>query len=425
MVHGTDAGSPRRILLVVGAGAAGVFAAIQAAEADPQARLIVCEAGNEALRKVRISGGGRCNVTNAETDPRRLVAHYPRGGRELRGPLHRFGSAAMQAWLQDRGVVLKTEADGRVFPASDDSRSIVDCLLAAATAAGVELRYRCPVQRLRPTAAGIEVGLPGGSLMADRVLLATGSARQGWRLAAELGVDCIAPAPSLFTFNIPRPDLHALAGIASPAADIALQVGDERWRRRGPLLVTHWGLSGPAVLWCSAWAARAMQHNNYQATIVIRWLAGFDATIARRWIEEQRQQHGRRGIATTPPVGLPLRLWRWCCAEAGIDSERRWASLDRRQQQALVAACCDMRLPVQGKTTFKDEFVTAGGIALTAIDCRTMALRACPRVHAAGEILDIDGVTGGFNFQAAWTTGWIAGRAMAGEKDPRPASSTT
>jgi len=401
-------------IAVVGGGAAGFFAAVTAAEAAPGLRVVVLEKGPRVLAKVRISGGGRCNVTHACFDPRELAAFYPRGGRELVGAFHHWGPRETVAWFAARGVELKTEADGRMFPVTDESRTITDCLEAAARGAGVEVRTGCGVESLRRTPEGFGLATPAGAWEARRVLLAHGGPRAGDGLAAGLGHAVVPPAPSLFSFQIRDPLLEGLAGISLAEAEAAIPACGER--RRGGLVVAHDGLSGPAVLRLSAWAARWIQEAGGNFEVVLDWLpeTGRDAVAAR--LREVREAWARKELGTVSPFpSLPQRLW------ARLAGPGRWAGLPNARLAELSARLKATPFCVTGKRMNKDEFVTAGGVPLKEMDLRRMESRICPGLHVAGEALDVDGVTGGFNFQAAWTSGRLAGLAMAegARLDPR------
>lgn len=411
---------PPRRLVIIGGGAAGYFAAITAAETDPTARVILLERSAQVLAKVRISGGGRCNVTHACFDPREFVARYPRGGAELIGPFHRFQARDTVAWFAARGVELKTESDGRMFPVTDSSATIVGCLTRAAHRAGVQVRTRCEVLTARRVGTGFELELADNErLAADRLLLATGGCRvaAAARLATGFGHTLVPPVPSLFSFHLAAPWLTELAGTS--VATVELSVAPTGLRECGPLLITHGGLSGPAVLRLSAWGARQLQAMNYQFPLVVNWLPqlGIEALMAE--IQSQRQTHGAKLVKNRPLGHLPARLWEALVAAAGIDSTTRWSALTRSQLQQLKTQLTRTELPVTGQSLNKEEFVTCGGVKLSEVNFATMESRVCPRLHFAGELLDIDGLTGGFNFQAAWTTGWLAGKAMVAP-DPRP-----
>ena len=401
-------------IIVVGGGAAGFFAAITAAEAG--ARVTVLERTSRFLDKVRISGGGRCNVTHKNLETREFATRYPRGGQALIGPFHQFSANDTVAWFESRGVKLKTEADGRMFPSTDSSQTILDCLMTAASTAKVELRRDCGVVAAKKIPnQGFELALANGETVnCDRLVLATGGCRAaaGGQLAVSLGHTLIAPVPSLFTFQIDVPWLHKLAGVAVEAE---ISVPTTGLREHGPLLVTHWGLSGPAALRLSAWGARKLQEFGYQFLLLVNWLPSMDAEQLTQTFQTCRNSAGAKLVVNVPPGPLIARLWEALVLAAGISRETRWAELNRTQSHALVRQLTRTEFAVLGKSLNKDEFVTCGGVKLGEVDFKTMQSRVCPGLFFAGELLDIDGITGGFNFQAAWTTGWIAGRNVASQ----------
>lgn len=410
-------------VLVIGGGAAGFFGAIACAESHADAHVTLLEANPTPLTKVRISGGGRCNVTHACFDPGLLVQNYPRGGRALRGAFSRFQPRDTVAWFAQRGVRLKTEADGRMFPVTDDSATIVDCLMQAAHRAGVEVRTRTPVIGLTYSAPAstspnsaprFQVELKSGEVIqGDRLLLATGSSLQGYALAKALGHTVEPPVPSLFTFTVADPDLRSLAGVATDSAQVRLVVPEQKpLEQVAPLLITHWGFSGPAILKLSAWGARILHAQHYQGLLQIHWLAGQSPEQIRQQLMAAKVQQGKRAIATTCPLALPRRLWQYLILRAAIAIDQRWADLSKQQLHHLIQELTQSQHLIQGKGAFKDEFVTCGGVSLKQVDFKTMQSRHCPGLYFAGEILDIDGITGGFNFQSAWTTGWLAGQGM-------------
>ena len=400
-------------LIVIGGGAAGFFAAIACAEKNPDRRVIILEKTGTLLAKVRVSGGGRCNVTNACFDPAVLVQHYPRGDLALRGPFTRFQPRDTIEWFARHGVSLKTEADGRVFPTTDRSSTIVECLIKAAQQAHVEIRTAVTIDAIeRGDRSGFVVrSRTGKSLSADRILLATGSNRHGYDWAATLGHTIEPPVPSLFTFAIDDPRLQGLAGISVQNAQV--QIDDTRLQQHGPVLITHWGLSGPAILKLSAWGARVLHDRQYQTDVRLNWLPDLNEDQLRQRLLAIKTEQARQLIAATSPFGLPLRLWQRLIGAAGIAEETRWTELSKRHIAALIEQLLHGVYRLNGKGEFKEEFVTCGGVNLDEVNFKTMESRKCPGLHFAGEILDIDGVTGGFNFQAAWTTGWLAGQAMA------------
>lgn len=415
------------MIIVIGGGPAGIFAAITARETDPSQAVILLEKSATILAKVKISGGGRCNVTHDCPAPRELTAHYPRGQKELLGPFHKWGPDQTVEWFAARGVELKTESDGRMFPVTDTSATIVDCLASAARSSGVEIRTRCAVAAIKalPAGDGFSISLENGEeLAATRVLLATGGkpsgksrTPDGYSLAVDLGHSVNEPVPSLFTFRVNDPLLAGLAGISVSEATVNLVPvgkGDRSLLQSGPLLVTHHGLSGPAILKLSAWGARRFHELSYRFAIDVNWVPGLTSADLENGLLERTRNQGKQQIGTAGLPAVPRRLWSALVKRASIAEETKWAELDRRGRSRLVSVLAQSRFEVEGKDTFKDEFVTCGGVSLKEIDFQTMASRVCPGLHLAGELLDIDGVTGGFNFQSCWTTGYLAGRGLAG-----------
>jgi predicted Rossmann fold flavoprotein len=396
-------------VVIVGGGAAGFFAAIACAQANRDVRVTILEKTARVLEKVRISGGGRCNVTHACFEPRDLVLNYPRGERELIGPYHRFQSEDTVRWFQERGVRLKTEEDGRMFPVTDRSHTIIDCLLQEARNAGIEIRTNCGVNAIAKDGPGFRLELTNGETIAcDRVLLATGGCRppaQG-QLAVSLGHRLVAPVPSLFTFHIEERWVRELAGVAVP--EVELSVEGTKLRATGPLLFTHSGLSGPAVLRLSAWGARTLSEMGYRFSLRSKWCPVDFADLTTH-----ARENGAKLVLNAGLRSLPNRVWAALMEVAAIPRERRWNALNRQEQQRLLDTLSGTALAVTGKSLNKDEFVTCGGVALDEVNFKTMESKVCPGLYFAGELLDIDGITGGFNFQAAWTTGWIAGHAMS------------
>jgi len=402
-------------IAIIGGGAAGFFAAIACARANPENQISIYERGSEFLTKVRISGGGRCNVTHAPLDPRILSEHYPRGERALISPFHRFSPTDTVAWFEEHGVRLKTEPDGRMFPVTDSSRTIIDCLLNEAKAAGVRLFARKGIERARTAGENtFELSLNGNeTIECNRLLLATGGSRSiaGAQIAQSLGHTIISPVPSLFSLHVSTTWLHALPGVAIP--DTEASVPGTKLRERGPLLITHNGVSGPAILRLSAWGARVLHGLDYNFTLRVNWLPDFTEEAIRAQLQSLRQSNPNRLVTNSPIAPLPARLWEQLALSAGIDRETRWTTLSRAKAHALAQILTHTDLAVNGKSLNKDEFVTCGGVSLREINFKTMESRITPGLYFAGELLDLDGVTGGFNFQAAWTTGWIAGHAMA------------
>ncbi len=398
-------------IAVIGGGAAGFFGAITAAETFPEATVIILEKNRTVLNKVRISGGGRCNVTHACFDNRQLVKHYPRGEKPLRALLTQFDATATVNWFERRGSPLKTEADGRMFPATNTSDTIVDCLLTTARRLGIQVRTSCGVATIRQTETNswsLNL-LTNETLIADRVLIATGGypqiASYGW--LPEQSEALISPVPSLFTFNTPDNYLLPLAGVAVPDARVSI-VGTKQ-EQRGPVLITHWGFSGPAILRLSAWAARELADTDYRFTLRINWVPDLNDNALRGKLQDFRQQNGKKLVVSQNPFGLPARLWQAMADEAGVPEAQRWADLPAKPLNRLAERLTNSQFQVAGKTTFKDEFVTCGGVSLQGLDGQTLESNAWPGLFFAGEVLDIDGITGGFNFQNAWTTGYVAG----------------
>ena len=398
-------------VIVIGGGAAGFFGAIAAAENGHEVTIL--EAAASVLAKVRVSGGGRCNLTHSCFEPRELVNSYPRGGKALRGPFSRFQPTDTINWFESRGVQTKTEPDGRMFPTTDDSATIVDCLQGAAKDAGVVVRLRANVSSIQKTDSNFQITLQSGeTLQADRILLATGGSRAGFELMSSLGHQIVPPVPSLFTFKVQDPRIQDLPGVAVEHVECQLVTDSKTFQQSGPILVTHWGLSGPAVLKLSAWAARELHDANYNATLRINWLAGTSAEEIRAQLNSFKAVHPKKTVDVACPWPLPKRLWKSLVDHSVGPQPVRWAELSKKGAQALVTELSAGEFQVAGKGVFKEEFVTCGGVNLKEVDFRTMESRICPGLYFAGEILDIDGITGGFNFQNAWTTAWIAGHAM-------------
>jgi predicted Rossmann fold flavoprotein len=407
----------QRDVVVAGGGASGMLAAIVCAEAAPGATITVLEKSSQFLSKVRISGGGRCNVTHACFEPAELCRYYPRGGAALRGPFEIFQPRDTISWFEDRGVRLKTEADGRMFPVSNSSQTIIDCLLHSARTAGVELLTNRGLERVdRPTGGGFTLALTGGeALHCQRLMLATGGCRgvAAGQLAQSLGHSLEPPVPSLFTFHIAAPWLRELAGISVGTVEVS--VPGLSLRERGALLVTHTGLSGPAILRLSAWGARELHGLNYQFPLRVNWLPNLDHEAVAALLESRRAAQPSRLVVNTPLPPLASRLWERLVLAAGIARETRWADLSRSARHRLIEQLGGTKLEVVGKSLNQEEFVTCGGVRLREVNFKTMESRVCPGLYFGGELLDIDGLTGGFNFQAAWTTGWLAGKAMAAQ----------
>lgn len=409
-------------VIVIGGGAAGIFAAIAVAEKlGPAGEVTVYEATAHPLAKVRVSGGGRCNVTHACFEPRELVKFYPRGGRELLGAFHRWQPRDTVAWFAARGVETKTEADGRMFPVTDDSATIAECLLRAAQEAGVRLVTSLGVRKVEATG---RAGAPsfwvtltdGAEVRCERLLIATGGNRSsaGFTIAQALGHTIEPLVPSLFTFHIDDARLIGLSGVSLEEAVVSIP--GTKLRASGPLLITHWGLSGPAILKLSAWGARELADRNYEFPLTVNFAPPHARESLVRELMSVRERNPRKQVTTWSPLAMPQRLWERLVTSSGIAATTPWTGVGNAALATLATQLTAAELKVVGKSLFKDEFVTCGGVKLSEVDFRRMESRVCPGLFFAGEVLDIDGVTGGFNFQAAWTTGMIAGEAMAADE---------
>jgi predicted Rossmann fold flavoprotein len=415
MTAAHDASNPSKQIAIIGGGAAGFFAAITAAEADPSARVTIYERSKQYLSKVKISGGGRCNVTHSCFDPAKLATHYPRGSRELRGAFHRWQPQDTINWFAERGVTLKAEGDGRMFPDTDDSQTIIDCFMRAAKSAGVQL---CPGIGLKAISqnpdGSFSLELSNDTLTrADAICIAAGSLKASplTRALEKLGHTIESLAPSLFAFNVADKRTHGLSGLSVQNASI--KVLPKSPAQTGPILITHRGFSGPAILRLSAWEARLLQEQNYHFDISINWLGNLSENQLREQLQEFRKNKGGTAIKTKVFDAIPRRLWERIVEAASIAEETQWAQLSKMHEAKLINELIAAKFSIQGKTTNKDEFVTCGGVRLKEVDFRTMQSRKVPGLFFAGECLDVDGITGGFNFQAAWTGGRIAGLAMS------------
>ena len=398
-------------MVVVGGGAAGFFAALQAARTAPTMRIALVEKASRFLNKVAISGGGRCNVTNAAPTLEALLSGYPRGAKELRGPFKRFDNQATAAWFTQRGVPLVAEADGRMFPQANTSAVVLDCLMREARGLHIALLANTALHGLTKGGGLWELATSAGVMRTPNVVIALGGLpkHSQFDFATALGLEIVTPVPSLFSFNIALPELHALAGVAVPMGKMAAHAQKPQ---EGPAMVTHWGLSGPAVLKSSAWHARALHEANYTFTAYMNWLGEGRPETVLAALMAFKQEHGRKTMVTKPFPALPNRLWDYLLATVGIAPTARYGDVTKASLSQLANVLTAQPFPVQGKSTNKDEFVTAGGIALREVDFKTMQSRKHPGLYFAGEVLDIDGITGGYNFQAAWTTGYVAGLSV-------------
>ena len=401
--------------LIVGGGAAGFFAAITFAESNPGACVAILEKGREVLQKVKVSGGGRCNVTHACFDAKELVKNYPRGGKALIGPFHRFGPADTVEWFRAKGVKLKTEADGRMFPVTDNSATIVHCLMESARQAGIEILTGQNVVTIHPPGEAHKFWQlktqSGGIFHSKNLMIATGSSPRIWEMLAGLGHRIVPPSPSLFTFNIKDSRIAGLLGISVPGANV--QVKGEKLSAAGPLLITHWGMSGPAILRLSAWGARTLHERSYRFEIEVNWLGKMTAAGVADTLNQVKLDWAKKIMTGGGPFSeIPKRLWESLVSAASIPAEMRWADLNKEKLRQLALQLTAATFQVNGKSTFKEEFVTAGGVHLDEVDFKKFESKIHPGLFLAGEVLDIDAITGGFNFQAAWTGGFLAGSAM-------------
>lgn len=395
-------------LIIVGGGAAGIFAAIAAKECAPQASVAILEKSTVLLAKVRISGGGRCNVTHACFEPKALVENYPRGKKELLGPFSHFQPQDTINLFEKNGVKLKAEADGRVFPATNTSETIIDCLLEQARTKGVDLHLRQTIQAIDKTASGFTLQLQGKNPVTCRkLLLATGSSKLGYQWAQELGHTIQPPVPSLFTFNIAQHALSHLSGIAIDP--VKIKIFGSPFAQKGSLLITHFGFSGPAILKLSAFAARFLHERGYSAEISINWLPDYSEESLFQLFQETKEKYPQKTIGGTKLFPFPRKLWHTFLDEI---VEKRLVTIPDKRLHLLAQKLHADSHTIKGKTTHKEEFVTCGGVTLKEVDFKRMESKVCPGLFFAGEILDVDGITGGFNFQNAWTTGFIAGSSI-------------
>ncbi|MBS0604507.1 MAG: NAD(P)/FAD-dependent oxidoreductase [Verrucomicrobia bacterium] len=402
----------KKRVVIVGGGAAGIFAAALLGETTSNLEILVLEKTRQLLSKVRISGGGRCNVTHSQFDPKKLTASYPRGNKELLGPFHRFQPQDTIAWFAKHGVELKTEEDGRMFPVSDHSATIINCLLDAAKEGGVEIRNEHGVRSVERTNNGFRLHLDNRDpIECHALILASGSSPNGHELAASLGHTIVSAVPSLFTFNVPSSPLLDLAGIAVPDAELSLK--SIPFRQRGSLLITHWGFSGPAALKLSAWAARDLHACNYRTDLHINWIPSHKQEDIFQDLLTKKRQKPLKNLEHENLYLLPLNLWKRLMTLSGIPFNSSLGHVPDKNLKLLSEKLTQSCFAVEGKTTYKSEFVTCGGIELKEVDFKTLESKVAPHLFFAGEILNIDGVTGGFNFQNAWTTAYLAASCIA------------
>lgn len=399
-------------LVVIGGGAAGFFCAVNAAATDTELKVTIVEKSGKLLSKVRVSGGGRCNVTHACFSIAEMIKKYPRGEKFLKQAFHHFFTSDTIEWFEKRNVKLKTEADGRMFPESNSSETIINCLLHEANKYGVEIlmnREIVKIEKPDEEENGFHIiSKDGFVLEADFICIACGGFHKPdqYNWLTKLGHSFESPVPSLFTFNVPKNPISELMGIS--VENVQVKINGTNFSQRGPVLITHWGFSGPAVLKLSAFAARDLSKMNYDFSISVNWLADYHENSVLEKLKLVRHELASKKIINKNPFNLPQRLWEYHLQQCGINLEIRWADLPAKQQNQLAKQLCAQQFNVKGKTTFKEEFVTAGGINLNEVNAGTMESKIVPGLFFAGEILNVDGITGGFNFQHAWTSGWIA-----------------
>lgn len=395
-------------ILIIGGGAAGFFTAINAAEMDPKAKITILERGKEVLTKVRVSGGGRCNVTHATFVPRELTKNYPRGEKELRGPFHSFMTGDTIEWFEKKGVSLKIEEDGRMFPESNSSETIIDLFLKETKRLGIEVVTKQAVQKVEKNGGFWKVSTKDEIFSAEKLMIATGSNPKMWNILEELGHVIVPGVPSLFTFNITDKRIKDLPGVAT---QVSVELKGEKLMTAGPLLITHWGMSGPAILKLSAWGARELSdRKNFE--IVVNWLPRYTTAEILEELRFQKGENARQFPSKNPQYELPKRLWQSLIKAANISQEERWADLNKQQLEEFASQLTAAVFQVHGKSTFKEEFVTAGGVELKEVNFKTFESKICQNLYLAGEVLNIDAITGGFNFQNAWTGGFLAAKAM-------------
>lgn len=400
-------------VIIIGGGAAGFFAAINAAEANPELKIVILERGKDVLTKVKISGGGRCNVTHAEFLPKELTQNYPRGEKELLGPFHTFMTGDTIDWFEKRGVELKIEEDGRIFPVSNSSQTIIDCFQFETKKFGVEVLLNQSVKHIQKEDSHYLISTGSDTFSANKIVIATGSNPKIWKLLEGLGHTIIPAVPSLFTFNIKDSRIADLPGLSTNAS---VKVLDGRRKTllesSGPLLITHWGMSGPAILKLSAWGARVLEPLKYQFKIEVNWLDTYSEEEILEALKSLKLNYGKQTLLKYAQFDLPKRLWQSLLKAAGISESLTWAEATRENLQNIANQLTASVFEVNGKSTFKEEFVTAGGVDLTEVNFKTFESRICKNLFFAGEVLNIDAITGGFNFQNAWTSGYIVARNL-------------
>ncbi len=400
-------------VVIIGGGAAGFFAAINCAENNPDYKITILEKSSSLLNKVKISGGGRCNVTHACFDAKELVKFYPRGEKQLLGPFTRFNPSNTIDWFNQRGVEIKREDDGRMFPASNSSQTIIDCFLNEAKRLGVKIRMQCGVEEISIQNSEFRIKTSTGEeIIADAMIVTTGSSHRVWKMLEELGHTIVAPVPSLFTFNIKDERIKGLEGLSVPNAAVRVLGTNSTFSvPNSPLLITHWGMSGPAILRLSAWGARELAEVNHRFEVEVNWV-NKDLNTVQETLKQFKLSNPKKGVSTNPLFGIPKRLWERLTTLNFKLQTLNFADLSNQQIDSLAKELTASRFLVSGKSTYKDEFVTSGGVSLSEVDFRTMQSKKVPNLYFAGEVLDVDAITGGFNFQAAWTTAFIASQTI-------------
>lgn len=398
---------------IIGGGAAGFFSALSVKEHHPNSKVTIFEKSNKLLSKVKVSGGGRCNVTHACFSPSKLSKSYPRGGKHLKKAFSVFQTKDTIEWFSRRGVELKAEEDGRMFPTTDNSQTIIDCFLKEASQKNIKILEQSPIRKIVPEKEGYTLHLEGTSEHFNKVIIATGGSPKmnGFYWLQQLGHSISPPLPSLFTFNIPSDQVKILMGLVVENATVRIQ--GTKLSHSGPVLITHWGMSGPAILKLSAWGARELAENNYNFNIQINWLSIKSDEDVNEIIDNELPHMRKKKIMNACPFELPNRMWKFLLEKVGINPDSVWLELSKKNRNKLLNILLNDIYEVKGKTTFKEEFVTCGGIKLSDISFTSMESRVCKNLYFAGEVLDIDGITGGFNFQGAWTTGYIAGKLQS------------
>ena len=398
---------------IIGGGAAGFFSALSVKEHHPNSKVTIFEKSNKLLSKVKVSGGGRCNVTHACFSPSQLSKSYPRGGKHLKKAFSVFQTKDTIEWFSRRGVELKAEEDGRMFPTTDNSQTIIDCFLKEASQKNIKILDQSPIRKIVPEKEGYTLHLEGTSEHFNKVIIATGGSPKmsGFYWLQQLGHSISPPLPSLFTFNIPSDQVKILMGLVVENATVRIQ--GTKLSHSGPVLITHWGMSGPAILKLSAWGARELAENNYNFNIQINWLSIKSDEDANEIIDNELPHMRKKKIMNACPFEIPNRMWKFLLEKVGINPDSVWLELSKKNRNKLLNILLNDIYEVKGKTTFKEEFVTCGGIKLSDISFTSMESRVCKNLYFAGEVLDIDGITGGFNFQGAWTTGYIAGKLQS------------